>query len=119
MGWQEVYPGLGDQGCVQSHRVQSRRGISQAVAPREGNTWLLAPGTPPPPPPVEGNMERLVCREETCVACAGVCDWVSAGGAWLSNPDASCQTVDSLSQHCPPSGTRKRGYHPPQGILGT
>lgn len=34
-------------------------------------------------------------REGTCVASTGVCDWVGVGGAWLSNLDASCQSVAS------------------------
>lgn len=50
--------------------------------------------------------------------CAGVCDWVSAGGAvvasssaCLSNPDASLPTVTSLSHHCLPSAIGKRSGH--------
>lgn len=58
--------------------------------------------------------------------CAGVCDWVDAGGAvmasssaCLSNLDASSPTVISLSQHCLPSGTRERsGQSSPLRVLG-
>lgn len=56
-----------------------------------------------------GNTEGAWVQGGACVARAGVCDGVGAGGASLSN-------VPSLSQHCPPQVLERGVTPPPKGF---
>lgn len=60
--WTEC-PGV----CTVTQGSEWGGGISQAAAPREGNTWFL-----PPPPTWVGIRRGPVCREGLCGLCRGV-----------------------------------------------
>lgn len=61
------------------------------------------------PPPQHGwEYGGGLCAGRACVACAGACDCVGAGGASLSN-------VASLCPHCPPEALERGVTTPPKG----
>lgn len=85
--------GLGDQECAVT---KSSEYVGQKPGRCPAGGKHVVSGTPQHSLVLFGIwMVPVGHREGTCGASTGVCDWVGVGGAWLSNLEASCQTVAS------------------------